>query len=227
MKELIPSKNKLKEYSLFELIHFRYTMNSKEFPELYQLLISEINERKGSKHYYDYYRLRNTVSFKTILNKSKVFNSINNAREKNLFGLLIAIFMSPFILIFTTIRLFLFTLNNYYEDGKYSKGIAYFSSITAIMALVFMNLITLFTLLNFDIKFIVLWNLNASESFQRLQIFLYYLPFYFIIKFIFPEQKVINFNYDDSIIYLGKILTVCYFILSFIFLVIVSIAKNG
>lgn len=227
MDQEIPYEEKLKSYSLSDLINIRYTMNSEKYPERYKLLLDEIKKRKQSVSYYDYKQFRNNETIWTIINNSKVFNDIKKSwKHDRVLGFL-NIIISPIKIVVSLSRLILFTLYNYYQSGKNSRDYAYFSSIGAFMLIVFCNLLTLFTILNIDTKLIVLWDSAAPRWEQYLQVFIYYSPFYIVFKILVPERKIINYNYSDSIIFLGKIITISLIILSTIIFIITAVLKNG
>ena len=116
-------------------------------------------------------------------------------------------------LIKTTLHLFY----KYYDKGS-TKIVAYNSSVTALIMIIFINLFSLILLFGIDDKIPFY---STSRLINYLVIFLlFYLPLYFFISRKFKKEEIENVKLKNSL-KTGYFLLVSYILISVIFLIFV------
>ena len=120
------------------------------------------------------------------------------------------------------IKFVLFLFYKYYKVGP-KADIAYLSTITSFLTLLFLNMVALLGVLNIGIHNIIPYEASDEKWMQYLKIAVYmFLPSYFIISLFFKKETIKNLEYDDAKIALGKILLPIYVVASIIVAVILG-----
>jgi hypothetical protein len=114
---------------------------------------------------------------------------------------------------------FLFLFYHYYDKGS-TKGIAYQSSILALMMAMFLNLYTVLVFTGVEDRY-----LRFSDSTLRWQKYLiasiFLLPIYFVVKKVFKKEDIVMLEMDRSTMRRGYFLIIVYIILSTLLLAFV------
>ena len=110
----------------------------------------------------------------------------------------------------------LYIFYNYYKDGR-NKDIAFMSSKTSLLVLVFFNVITILGIFNFGMHVIIPFNNSDSTAMLYLKsVCFFVLPGYFLISLFFKEKDIKELNYNENTVENGKWILVIYFIISFL-----------
>jgi len=115
-------------------------------------------------------------------------------------------------------KIAIYILMKYYDKGG-TKGIAYESAIMAILLLFFCNILAFLKLTN---------NFNAIDfldGFSRIgkmaMIAGIFIPVFFIIKLISPEQVMVSKSYNPRMIRIARFILIIYILVTFITTLIV------
>lgn len=125
------------------------------------------------------------------------------------------------------IKFILYLLHRYYNKGS-DADIAYFSAVSCFMAIVYMNLLTLLGILNFDIEQIIPYNEYDATWMQYLKFaVIIALPGYLLIYIFFKEESIKKLAYNESRILLGQVFLILYILLTLLAFVYVSYNYNN
>ena len=126
------------------------------------------------------------------------------------------------------IKFELFILNYYYKSRDGTRDSAYLNAVFGFLLVIFVNIMTVLTILNIDIMKIVPLSLTDPKWLQYLKILIFYfLPTYALVSQLFPKSKIESLSYDDDTIEKGSIVTLVYYIVSLVAAIVVAIIWNG
>jgi len=118
------------------------------------------------------------------------------------------------------IRFVIFIFYNYYKEVKGEEDIPYFWAISSSLTILYVNLVTLFEFFHIVQ---ILPGLQPGNKIERLFLFsvCYYIPVYWMIRWLSPEKVIEKTTYSDDRIIKGRVFVLIYIILSVIVLGIV------
>ncbi len=112
---------------------------------------------------------------------------------------------------------FLFLFYHYYDKGS-TKSIAYFSALTALIMVIFLNSFAMIIYFDFAQR-----NPDYSSrtpmSIKYLIGFIIFIPIFFILKKIFKKENILKIEMDKSTMRKGYFIIVSYIILSLFMLI--------
>lgn len=118
------------------------------------------------------------------------------------------------------IKFILYLLYRYYNKGK-DFEIAYFSSVSFFILLIFMNLFALLGILSVDVNQLIPFSKNDARWMQYLKVAIFQaIPSYVLIYIFFKEESIKKLEYDESKIEAGNVCLIVYIILSIIAVII-------
>lgn len=112
-------------------------------------------------------------------------------------------------------KLILYLLYKFYDRGG-TKGIAYSSSLGAILLMLFINLMTIGKLAGFNVT-----PYHSDNYFAKFLVLggLYFVPGYFILGMIFSKDDILNQQPSKLALQVGTIGIALYFVVSIIVMI--------
>jgi hypothetical protein len=112
---------------------------------------------------------------------------------------------------------FLFLFYHYYDKGS-TKPIAYFSALTALIMVLFLNVFAMLIYLDV-INRNPDYSIRTPMSIKYLIGFILFIPIVFILKKIFKKEDILKIEMDKSTMRKGYFIIVSYIILSMVMLI--------